>query len=94
VLAANFGVPADAFKNITLDQLWIFQGKDPGPLAADERAGEVSQRRTDPSVHLLAERSGADPADQGGFVQIRDSRNFNVSKTVAAALVRSSRRHA
>src|ERR1700738_4546210 len=35
VLALNFGVPADAFKNIPLNQRWIFQGKDPGPLAAD-----------------------------------------------------------
>src|SRR3984957_1540905 len=38
VLAKNFGVPAEAFKNIPLDNLWIFQGEDPGPLAADEHA--------------------------------------------------------
>src|ERR1700681_498341 len=38
VLAANFGVPADSFKNIPVDNLWIFQGEDPGPLPADQRA--------------------------------------------------------
>src|SRR3982074_3790027 len=38
VLAKNFGVPAEAFKNIPLDNLWIFQGQNPGPLAADARA--------------------------------------------------------
>ena len=38
VLAKNFGVPADAFKNIPLQQRWIFQGEVPGPLAADQAA--------------------------------------------------------
>ncbi len=38
VLAANFGVSKDVFKNIPLQDLWIFQGKEPGPLAADQAA--------------------------------------------------------
>src|ERR1700692_1739148 len=38
VLAKNFGVPADAFKNIPLQQRWIFQGTVPGSLAADQNA--------------------------------------------------------
>jgi oxalate decarboxylase/phosphoglucose isomerase-like protein (cupin superfamily) len=42
VLALNFGVPAETFKSIPLHDLWIFQGKEPGPLAAAQ------------SVHLLA----------------------------------------
>jgi len=87
VLAANFGVPADAFKNIPLDQLWIFQGKDPGPLAADERA--VKSANGAPTHPFIFSLSDLAPTRQtkGGFVQIADSRNFNVSKTVAAALV-------
>jgi oxalate decarboxylase len=87
VLAANFGVPADAFKNIPLDQLWIFQGKDPGPLAADQRA--VQSANGAPAHPFIFSLSSLAPTRQtkGGFVQIADSRNFNVSKTVAAALV-------
>src|SRR5271168_4106025 len=38
VLAKNFGVPAEAFKNIPLQQRWIFQGEVPGSLAADQQA--------------------------------------------------------
>jgi oxalate decarboxylase len=87
VLAANFGVPADAFKNIPVDQLWIFQGGDPGPLAAAQHASEsASGVPPHPFIFSLSELA---PARQtrGGFVQIADSRNFNVSTTVAAALV-------
>jgi oxalate decarboxylase len=87
VLAQNFGVPADAFKNIPLDQLWIFQGKDPGPLAADEHA--VQSAKGAPAHPFVFSLSDLPPTKQtkSGFVQIVDSRNFNVSKTVAAALV-------
>jgi oxalate decarboxylase len=42
VLAKNFGVPADAFKNIPLQQRWIFQGEVPGSLAADQQANALS----------------------------------------------------
>ena len=38
VLAKNFGVPAEAFKNIPLQDRWIFQGKVPGPLAEVQAA--------------------------------------------------------
>ena len=38
VLAKNFGVPAETFANIPLHDLWIFQGKMPGDLAADRAA--------------------------------------------------------
>src|ERR1700743_3489896 len=40
VLAKNFGVPADTFKSIPLADLWIFQGKEPGPLSEGQAAGE------------------------------------------------------
>jgi oxalate decarboxylase len=87
VLALNFGVPADAFKNIPLNQRWIFQGTDPGPLAADERA--VRSPKGAPPHPFIFPMSSMAPTRQsrGGSVQVVDSRNFNVSKTVAAALV-------
>ena len=38
ILAENFGVPEDTFKSIPLNDLWIFQGQEPGPLAQDQAA--------------------------------------------------------
>jgi oxalate decarboxylase len=87
MLALNFGVPADAFRKIPLENRWIFQGQDPGPLAADQRA--VQSPKGAPSHPFVFSMSSLAPARQtrGGFVQIADSRNFNASTTVAAAMV-------
>jgi oxalate decarboxylase len=64
VLAKNFNVPADAFKNIPLDNRWIFQGNDPGPAGGrTTRSGESSWGARAP-VHLLAWRLAADQANQ------------------------------
>jgi oxalate decarboxylase len=87
VLALNFGVPADAFKNIPLDNLWIFQGEDPGPLPADQRAVQSARGPVPhPFIFSLGDLAPV-RRTRGGSVQIADSRNFTVSKTVAAALV-------
>ena len=87
VLAANFGVPADSFKKIPSDQLWIFQGEDPGPLAGDQKA--VKSPKGEPAHPFIFSLGDMAPVRQtkGGSVQIADSRNFNVSTNVAAALV-------
>jgi oxalate decarboxylase len=87
VLAASFGVPADSFKDVPLDNLWIFQGEDPGPLAEAQRASaSVNGAPPHPFVFSLSDLPPAKKT-QGGMVQIADSSNFFVSKTVAAALV-------
>lgn len=87
ILAANFGVSADAFKNIPLDNLWIFQGKDPGPLADAQQASQSSQGMpAHPFVFSLGDMK-PNKVTRGGTVQIADSRNFNASANVAAALV-------
>ena len=85
VLAKNFAVPQDTFRNISLTNLWIFQGKVPGDLeTARAAAGVVAG--TEPVVFRL---SRSEPAfkNSGGSMQVADSTNFPVSKTVAAALV-------
>ena len=55
VLALNFGLPADTFKNIPLHDLYIFQGQMPGPLAQEQAqaAGTVG-RMPNSSVFNLA----------------------------------------
>lgn len=85
VLAKNFGVPADVFRNIPLHSKWIFQGELPGSLAADRAsAGVVSG--AEPVIFRLS-RSKPVKRTAGGMVQIADSSNFTIAKTVAAALV-------
>jgi oxalate decarboxylase len=87
VLALNFGVPASDFSKIPLDNLWIFQGKEPGPLAADQ-ASIVGPAGATPYPYTFS--LGSSPRvreTKGGYVQIADSTNFTVAKTVAAALV-------
>ncbi len=85
ILAKNFGVDKSVFEDIPLHNLWIFQGEVPGDLDADRAAAGV-QPGTEPVVYRL---SRADPVhrNSGGTIQIADSTNFPISRTVAAALV-------
>jgi oxalate decarboxylase len=87
VLAKNFGVAADIFKNIPLQNRWIFQGEVPGPLAADQAAAKAAAG--DPPFPFIFPLSDMKPnrATAGGQVQIADSTNFKVATTIAAALV-------
>jgi oxalate decarboxylase len=85
VLAKNFGVPQEVFRNIPLNNLWIFQGEEPGDLKADRAAAGV-QPGTEPVVFRLS-RSKPVKENSGGRIQIADSTNLKISKTVAAALV-------
>jgi oxalate decarboxylase len=87
VLAKNFGVPAQTFAKIPLQDLWIFQGTLPGDLASDRatasKTGEVSPH---PFIFRLGS-SAPTKQSKGGAVRIADSTNFAVSTTIAAALV-------
>ena len=87
VLAKNFGVPAEAFRDIPLQNRWIFQGKLPGPLA--EAQASVAAKAGAPEFPFVFSLSGVRPTNvtRNGHVQIADSSNFKVSKTIAAGLV-------
>jgi oxalate decarboxylase len=85
VLAKNFGVPKEVFRNIPLNNLWIFQGTEPGDLAADRAAAGV-QPGTEPVIFRLS-RSKPIKENSGGRIQVADSTNFKISSTMAAALV-------
>ena len=87
VLAKHFGVPADAFKNIPLHSRWIFQGKEPPPL--EEVKAQIAAKAGVPEYpYTFSLYNAPKIADQpGGTVQIADSSNFHVSKTIAAGLI-------
>ena len=87
VLAKNFGVPIESFANIPLHNLWIFQGTVPGDLAADRAA--MSRNADMPPHPFIFSLEGSRPLKQSdaGTIHVADSTNFNVSTTVASALV-------
>jgi oxalate decarboxylase len=87
VLAKNFGVPAETFAKIPLHNLWIFQGTVPGDLAADRAA--INKNATAPPHPFVFPLGSSRPVKEssGGNIRVADSINFNVSTTVAAALV-------
>ena len=87
VLAKNFAVPAESFAKIPLNNLWIFQGTLPGDLAADRAA--VSKNAAAPPHPFVFPLGSSRPVREssGGNIRVADSVNFNVSTTVAAALV-------
>ncbi|MCY1136650.1 cupin domain-containing protein [Actinoplanes sp. Pm04-4] len=84
VLAKNFGVAQEAFKDIPLHNLWIFPGDEPGELEADQSAAGVEWGATSPVIFRLS-RSEARYENSGGSIRIADSRNYPLT-TVAAAL--------
>jgi len=84
VLAANFGVPENAFVSIPDRQRYIYQDRVPGSIesqAVSDPQGKIPLNLTH---RLLAQEPIVTP---GGTVRIADSRNFPVSRKIAAALV-------
>lgn len=87
ILAKNFGVPAETFAKIPLQNLWIFQGTVPGDLVADRAA--IGKNAAVPPYPFIFPLGSSRPTKESsaGTVRVADSSNFNVAKTVAAALV-------
>ncbi|MBW5471253.1 cupin domain-containing protein [Brevibacillus formosus] len=84
VLSANFGVPEPAFADIPCEQVYIYQDEVPSPVEEDEVESPYGTVPLPFTHRLLAQRPLITP---GGSVRIVDSRNFPISKTIAAALV-------
>jgi oxalate decarboxylase len=87
ILAENFGVPVETFSKIPLHNRWIFQGKAPGPLSADEAA--IKGRLGLPPSPFTFSLASTQPVRQtkGGEARTVDSTSFHVSKTIAVGLV-------
>jgi oxalate decarboxylase len=80
-------VPADTFKKILLNDLYIFQGEMSGSTSTTswKRTRTPAQR---PLRSLVsAQQVAPTRKTAGGMVQIADSRNFKAAKTIAAVLV-------
>jgi oxalate decarboxylase len=88
VLAKNFGVPVDAFKNIPLHNKWIYQSNIPAPPLSTVEA-QIAAAAGKPPNHFVFRLADVQPSREtkGGTVRIADSTNFLVSKTIAATMV-------
>jgi oxalate decarboxylase len=88
VLAKNFGVPEEAFRKIPLHNRWIYQSEIPAPPLAEVEAqmAAAAGKPPNPFVFKLADLQ-PNRETKSGTVQIADSTNFLVSKTIAAARV-------
>jgi oxalate decarboxylase len=87
VLAKNFGVPASAFANLPKDigqTRYVFDGKVPPSRADDAPPPPAIEPPLSFTWHMHAQEPIKTP---GGWVRVTDSRNFTVSKTIAAALI-------
>jgi oxalate decarboxylase len=85
ILAENFNLPVSAFKNIPVDNLWIFQGKEPPPL--EQVQAQIKSPLGEPEMDFVFYMSEMKPTltTRGGTAKIVDSkRNFPISKTIAA----------
>jgi oxalate decarboxylase len=89
VLAKNFGVPVEAFRNIPMHNRWIYQSNIPAPPLPTVEAQIAADAGKPP--HPFVFRLNNIPPNRetkNGTVRIADSTNFLASKTIAAAQVR------
>ena len=87
-LHRNFGVPAEAFKNIPLHNRSIYQTSTAAPplTAVEAQMAAVAGKPPNPFVFRLGDMA-PNRETKSGTVRIADSTNFLVSKTVAASMV-------
>ncbi|KAK4151119.1 RmlC-like cupin domain-containing protein [Chaetomidium leptoderma] len=87
VLSKNFDLPPEIFAHIPPSERYIFQGTtQPGPIDREFPHGKhVKKSNQAFTHHMLAQPPQGNST--GGQVRITDSRNFPISKTIAAAHV-------
>lgn len=87
VLAKNFNLPESTFGSIPQNELYIFPGAVTQTLQTDlaSATGPAGVVPLSYSYSLYDQKPNV--TTQGGEVRIVDSKNFPISKTIAAALV-------
>jgi oxalate decarboxylase family bicupin protein len=83
VLAENFRLKPQTFKNIPMKEKYIFKGSTPGSIDEEAPQGEHVKKSTLQFTHKMLDQEPL--RTTGGLVRITDSSNFPISKTVAAA---------
>jgi len=83
VIAQNFHLPPEIFDHIPKSEKYIFQGSQPGSLKDERPEGKHVKKSKHQFTHKMLAQEAKNTT--GGQVRITDSRNFPISKTIAAA---------
>lgn len=83
VLAENFRIDPEIFEHIPKSEKYIFQGSLPGDIDDEDPKGKHIKKSRFNFTHKMLQQKPE--ITSGGEVRITDSRNFPLSKTVAAA---------
>jgi len=84
VLAKNFAVSQEAFKNLPREELFIFQTDVPGKLEDDQRAAAGALGTSPKNFAFRTMEMPPTKRTKSGEVRIVDSSNFKVSTTAMA----------
>jgi oxalate decarboxylase len=87
VLSKNFGVAEGALQNLPQKELFIFQTDVPGAFSADQTAAAGALGASSQEFAFRTMEQPVTKRTKGGEVRIVDSSKFNVSKTMAMAMV-------
>jgi oxalate decarboxylase len=87
VLAKNFGMPKEAFKNLPQRELFIFQAAVPGALVEDQKAAAGKLGASSQDFAFSTMEAPLTKSTRGGEVRVVDSSKFKVSTTIAMAMV-------
>jgi len=81
VLAKNFAVDQQAFKNVPKEELFIFQADVPSSVETDQQAATGERGRSPQNFAFRTMQIPPTKKTKGGEVRIVDSSNFKVSTT-------------
>ncbi|KAI0899415.1 Bicupin, oxalate decarboxylase/oxidase [Annulohypoxylon nitens] len=83
VISKNFNLAPEVFAHLPEGEKYIFQGTQPGEIDEEKPTGKGVKKSKTNFVHKMLDQKPI--LTSGGEVRITDSKNFPVSKTVAAA---------
>src|SRR5579871_4871401 len=87
VTSKNFGIDQMALAGMPTDELFIFQAPVPGPLLLDQELAAGTRGPSPRDFSFRPAERNPDKETRGGEVTIIDSSVFEVSTTVAVAIV-------
>ena len=88
VLAKNFGLPEEAFKNIPVHNKWIYQSNTSALSLPEVEAQMASAAGKPPNPFVFnSDQFKTIHETKSGSVRLADSTNFLASKTIAATMV-------
>ena len=83
VIAKNFHLAPEVFAHVPAGEKYIFQGNTPGSIDEERPTGKGAKKSKLQFIHKMLAQEPKNTT--GGQVRITDSRNFPISKSVAAA---------